>query len=208
MKTFSKITCALIALQLVGCGSDPVVETQLKIQEIESSVKATPVKDAAVVDTSPVFYMHDQTRDPFVPESLHTLLQKPSKVSAPVNNPNRIRSVLEDYNLTELYFIGVVKKNGKTLGLIETPQKSIFTVYLGSYVGNSNGRVSKISKDGIQIIEVRPNGVGGYYNFTQNINAKPGVAENVDQYGGVIQQNANNSNSNVANNQQFMAQPR
>lgn len=208
MNNFSKIACSLIAIQLTACGSDPVSDTQAKIQEIESTVKAAPVKVAMVADASPVFFMHDRTRNPFVPESLYLLLQKPSKVSAPVNRSNRTSSVLEDYKLSELYFIGVVKKNGKTLGLIETPQKSIITVHLGSYVGNSNGRVSKISSGGIQVVEVHPNGVGGYYNFTQYINAKPGVAENVDQYGRVIQKNTNNMNDNAANNQQFLAQPR
>lgn len=208
MNNFSKIACSLIAIQLTACGSDPVSDTQAKIQDIESSVQAAPVKIAAVVDTSPVFYMHDQTRNPFIPESLYSLLQKPSRVSAPVSSSKRSRSTLEDYKLSELYFIGVVKKSGKALGLIETPQKSIITVQLGSYVGNSNGRVSKISTGGIQVVEVHPNGVGGYYNFTQYINAKPDVAENVDQYGRVIQQNTNNMNDNAANNQQFLAQPR
>lgn len=208
MKKISMIACSLIAIQLVGCGSDPVGETQAKINEIEATVKAAPIQDAPDVTAGQVFYMHAETRNPFVPESLYTLLQKPSRISAPVSNPNRKRSALEEYKVSDLYFIGLVKNDGKTLGLIETPQKSIFKVGLGAYVGNSNGRVSKITHEGIQVNEVRPNGVGGYYIYTQEVAEKPGVTQKVDQYGNVIPQNATNMYDNTESTQQFSAKTR
>jgi len=52
--------------------------------------------------------------------------------------------------------------NGQILGLIQTPDKQVEQVHVGSYMGLNQGRITKITPTQIDLIEIVSDGRDGY----------------------------------------------
>lgn len=77
-------------------------------------------------------------------------------------NPNRKKQPLEAYDLETLTMVGVVGKGNGLSALIETADKDLVIVRNGSYLGLNQGRVTKVSRDGVELVEIIPDGRGGF----------------------------------------------
>ncbi|HRA92047.1 MAG TPA: pilus assembly protein PilP, partial [Acinetobacter sp.] len=53
-------------------------------------------------------------------------------------------------------------KNNTTVALIQTPDRQIERVQVGSYLGVNQGRIVKISPTQIDLVEIVPDGREGY----------------------------------------------
>ena len=182
MRQLKLLSLSLLVLQLSACGGDPVAETQQQIEEIQEGVKLTVQPLPADEPPQYVYYSADGYRSPFMPESVYTLIRTSKNVGRPYVNPNRKKGALEQYSLNDINMLGVVKKDGRTSALVVTQEGSIIRVHLGDYIGLNNGRIIKIQPDAILVGEVRPNGVGGFVQYTQTINIKDTGLPQEDDY--------------------------
>ena len=55
-----------------------------------------------------------------------------------------------------------MQQNDQLWGLIKDPQNIVHRVQVGNYMGQNEGRVTNISESGIQLVEIIPDGIGGY----------------------------------------------
>ncbi len=102
-------------------------------------------------------YSASNLRSPFQP-------QGPSNTGPSAVRPNqrRNREFLEGFPLDTLRMVGTMKIGGRFYGLIETKDGLVHKVQPGNYVGESDGKITSITPSKISIVEIVPDGLGGY----------------------------------------------
>ncbi len=154
-----KAATGLLALavlaSLAGCTRDS--------RELEAWVAEVRNRPAPPLDPLPVMkqfetfeYAAQDMRDPF---------------SAPGNDrdggglrpdPNRRKEVLEAYPLDSLDMVGTIGAGEGVVGLVMGPDKVTHRVRPGNYMGLSDGRITAVFDDRIELIELVPDGAGGW----------------------------------------------
>ena len=98
-------------------------------------------------------------------------LRSPFQPSVPVVAPgaggvrpdvHRNREFLEGFSLDTLKMVGTLRQSGKTYGLVQTKDGLIHKVLPGNYVGQNDGRVLNVGDSKITVVEIVPDGLGGY----------------------------------------------
>ena len=105
----------------------------------------------------PYNYRAQQLRGPFTPPYI---IEK--KVFAATSNVkpdvDRQKQRLENFEFSSLSMVGTVKQGDTLWGLIRDPEGSIERVKVGYYLGKDNGKITDISNQGIDVIEIVSNG--------------------------------------------------
>ncbi len=128
----------------------------------EEAKKGAPIKPLPVIRTFESFTYNDQgRRDPFSPSTAE--IQPPSSNgSGPRPDQNRTKQPLEMFALDSLKMVGTVGTGAKTEVLVQDPNKVIHRVHGGEYMGQNYGRITAISDDHIDLVELISNGNGGW----------------------------------------------
>lgn len=106
-------------------------------------------------------YSASDLRDPF--EASVDLNEKTAD-SADGLRPDqqRPRQPLEAFPLDTLAMVGIMEQEKNLWGLIKDPQNVVHRVQIGNYIGQNEGRVTEISDTDIRLVEIIPDGIGGY----------------------------------------------
>jgi type IV pilus assembly protein PilP len=75
-------------------------------------------------------------------------------------DPNRRKEELESYALDSLRMVGTLEQEEQTWGLVKTSDGTIHRVAPGNYLGQNDGRITQISEEKIELIELVPTGSG------------------------------------------------
>jgi type IV pilus assembly protein PilP len=122
--------------------------------------KGAPLPALPVVKTFETYLYQDQDkRDPFEPA--------PPQASAlntagPHPDQNRPRQPLEAFPLDSLKMVGTIGAKGHIEALIKDPQGVIHQVRIGDYMGQSYGHVTEVTPAQVDLVELVPNGSGGW----------------------------------------------
>ncbi len=74
----------------------------------------------------------------------------------------RPREYLEQYSLDTLKMVGTLRLGAGNYGLVQTRDGMIHRVLPGNHMGQNDGRVMSVSDARITVIEIVPDGLGGY----------------------------------------------
>ena len=83
-------------------------------------------------------------------------------------NPNlrptarRNREFLEGFSLDTLKMVGTFKVGTNFYGLVQSKDGLVHKVQPGNYLGQNDGKVTDISGSKISLVEIIPDGLGGY----------------------------------------------
>ena len=150
------VMLAVLGLGLSGCTSDTK-----EIEEWVAEVKARP---APPLDPLPVMkqfetfeYSAQGLRDPFA-------IPSPDRDSGSGlrPDPNRRKEALEAFPLDGMRMVGTIGGGGSLVGLVLAPDKVTYRVHPGNYLGQSDGRITAIYEDRIEMVELVPDGAGGW----------------------------------------------
>lgn len=96
-------------------------------------------------------------------------MRSPFVQSAPVAaagsvrpDQKRNREFLEQFSLDTLTMVGTLKRDGRTFGLVQTKDGLVHRVLPGQYIGQADGKILSIDDSKITVIEIIPDGMGGY----------------------------------------------
>ena len=142
---------------LAGCGSD-MDELQAKVDEIKSA-PGTGIEPLPEVKPYETFnYAATDQRAPFEPG----LLASANAPGAIRPDQSRPREFLEQFSLDTLRMVGTVNLKGKLFGLVQTKDGLVHRVLPGTDLGQSDGRITGIEEGKISLIEIVPDGMGGF----------------------------------------------
>ncbi len=145
----------LAAAMFAGCSSrDADLKRFIAQTKQEPPGGAAPLPE--VKPYEPFDYTAQAMRSPFMPGS--------SGESAQGVRPNskRNREFLEQFALDTLQMVGTFTVNGQTYGLVKTRDGPVQRVLPGNYLGQSEGRITRIEPSKISISEIVPDGLGGF----------------------------------------------
>ena len=74
----------------------------------------------------------------------------------------RNREFLEGFSLDTLKMVGTFKVGSSFYGLVQSKDGLVHKVQPGNYLGQSDGKVTNISGGKISLVEIIPDGLGGY----------------------------------------------
>ncbi|MDD3765053.1 MAG: pilus assembly protein PilP [Nevskiales bacterium] len=156
------IKAALIAagaLLLAGCSTD-MSDLERYVAEVKArkTTKIEPIPQPTQYEN----FIYDPAgrRDPFVeiladkrPESAGT---------GPAPDLDRKREALEAFPLDALRMVGTIRAPDGTFALIKAPDGVIHRVTVRNHMGQNYGRIVAISEAEVSLIELVPDGFGGW----------------------------------------------
>ena len=74
----------------------------------------------------------------------------------------RNREFLEGFSLDTLKMVGTFKVGKNFYGLVQSKDGLVHKVQPGNYLGQNDGKVTDITQSKISLIEIIPDGLGGY----------------------------------------------
>ncbi|HEV7611375.1 MAG TPA: pilus assembly protein PilP [Steroidobacteraceae bacterium] len=74
----------------------------------------------------------------------------------------RNREFLEGFSLDTLKMVGTFKVGNSFYGLVQSKDGLVHKVQPGNYLGQNDGKVTDISGGKINLVEIIPDGLGGY----------------------------------------------
>ena len=101
-------------------------------------------------------YAAQNLRDPFSEEF------NGASSSGPRPDPGRRKQTLEQFPLDSLDMVGTLGRGPGMVALVMAPDKVTYRVYPSVYMGQSDGRVTAVYEDRIEMIELVPDGAGGW----------------------------------------------
>ncbi len=158
-----KLKPAVICVSLLSvsaCSQD--------VSDLQSFIAQTKSAHVGSVKPIPQFkpyesfsYSAADLRDPFVST---TDLGEDDGTKTSLLNPDstRPRQPLEVFPLDTLSMVGILEQNDQLWGLIKDPQNIVHRIQVGNYMGQSEGRVIEINESAIFLVEIVPDGIGGY----------------------------------------------
>ncbi len=148
---------ALVLLFLSACSGD-MDELQQKVAEIKSrpGERIEPLPEIKPYET--YAYNASSLRSPFVQSA-----PAGSDVANSLRpDAKRPREFLEQFPIDSMKMVGTLALQGKNYGLVQGKDGLVHRVLPGSYMGQNDGRVTSITPTRIAVIEIVPDGVGGY----------------------------------------------
>ena len=151
---------SLSLLSISACSQD--------VSDLQTFISQTKSAHVGTVKPIPQFkpyesfsYTAAELRDPFV---ANADLDNDETSKNGLLNPDssRPKQPLEVFPLDTLSMVGLLEQNEQLWGLIKDPQNIVHRVQVGHYMGQSEGRIIEISDSAIYLIEIIPDGIGGY----------------------------------------------
>lgn len=156
---FLLITASSLTL-LSACSKD--------VSDLYNYIEQSKTKYVGSVKPIPQFkpyesftYSAGELRDPFV---ANVDLEEDTVAEKNSLRPDRRRpkEPLEAFPLDTLSMVGILEQEDNRWGLIKDPQNVVHRIQLGNYMGQNEGRVIEISETDVRLIEIIPDGIGGY----------------------------------------------
>jgi type IV pilus assembly protein PilP len=168
----SKIAMVVMAgLIISGCSGD-------KFSDLRSFVQAEKAKPGGRIEPIPEVkpfesftYLPAGRKSPFEPWGVSAGLAKLSGSSNGGLHPdvNRRREALEAFPLDTLKMVGTLAQKGSVWAIIKAPDGLVYRVTLKNYLGQNYGHITKISDEKVELVEIVPDGLGGWQERRANL---------------------------------------
>jgi type IV pilus assembly protein PilP len=146
----------LLAVAVTGCSRD--------LDDLEQKVAEVKARPGERIEPLPQIkpyesfqYNAEKLRAPFQPT-----LPADTLASGVRPDARRSREFLEQFPLDTLRMVGTLNVQGRDFGLVQTKDGLVHRVLPGNYLGQNDGRITGISESEISLVEIVPDGLGGY----------------------------------------------
>ena len=160
------LVMASLALVLGGCDSG-----HSDLRDYVERVKARPARGIdpipPIANPEGFAYKAEDLRDPF--RSAAVSVDGGGQDAGPRPDPDRRAEYLEGFPLDSLEMVGTLSQDGETWALIKDTDGVVHRVGVGNYMGQNYGRVVSISPQQVQLVELVPDGAGGWLEREANI---------------------------------------
>ncbi len=150
----------LSLLSVSACNKD--------VSDLQSFIAKTKSAHVGSVKPIPQFkpyesfvYTASELRDPFI-ATTNLVDEEITKTSLINPDTSRPRQPLEIFPLDTLSMVGILEQNNEQWGLIKDPQNTVHRIQVGHYMGKNEGRITEINESAVFLVEIIPDGIGGY----------------------------------------------
>jgi type IV pilus assembly protein PilP len=168
-----KATVALLlaaSALLAGCGTG---QEHADLREFMAEVKARP---AGPVEPLPSFeqvppfaYQASDMRSPFDPPVVLKRVERAEGGPQVTPDLNRVKQFLEQYPIASLAMVGTLAQGQRLYALVRDGEGGVHRVSRGDYMGTDHGRVQRIDDNELELIEIVPDGTGGWVERARTV---------------------------------------
>ncbi|WP_457674233.1 pilus assembly protein PilP [Thiolapillus sp.] len=152
----------LTMLLLAGCANQDMSDLRRYVEEVKNR-PPTPIEPIPQIKQAETYlYVGGNRRNPFVPTEDTSEVMVADAGTGPRPDPNRRKEELESYPLDSLKMVGTLDQNNDVWALVQSPDGTIHRVKTGNYLGQNDGKIVSIEEEKINVVELIPNGSGGY----------------------------------------------
>ncbi|MFV3412594.1 type 4a pilus biogenesis lipoprotein PilP [Pseudomonas nitroreducens] len=166
------IICSFLLLSLNGCGSGgDFADLQAYLDEVRARPKGA-IEPLPKFQAYEAFtYSASSLRSPFQPPVKIDLAvkQKGNKVIKP--DETRVKQFLEGFNIETFEMVGTLARDNQTFALVKGAG-GVHRVRVGDYLGRNDGKIVAISEAKIDVIEIVPDGEGGWLERPRSLTLK------------------------------------
>lgn len=152
-----------LVLGLAAC-TRGVTSTPGEAPNLETFIAEVKARPAPALDPLPVMqqfetfeYAAQALRDPF-----SNAFTDQNNGNGPRPDSARRKQTLEQFPLDSLDMVGTLGGGSGLVGLVMAPDKVTYRIRPGAYMGQADGRVTAIYEDRIELVELVPDGAGGW----------------------------------------------
>jgi type IV pilus assembly protein PilP len=151
--TLATATTLLVA----GC-SDGLGDLRAKIEEQKTKPggRIKPLPEVKPYES--YAYTASELRSPFYA----SLVGEGDEQAGPRPDASRPREYLEQFSLDTLRMVGTLRLGRSNYGLVQTKDGLVHRVLPGNRLGQNDGTVLSITESKITLVELVPDGLGGY----------------------------------------------
>ncbi len=155
------LSVALLGGLLTGCGNN-TEDLQNYIEQVKARPKG-PIEPMPIIKPYETFaYSATSLRDPFTPPVVPDDSRSRSAGGGIQPDANRPKEALEEFPLDALRMVGSLERGGGKWSVVKAPDGAIYRVQPGNYVGQNNGKITRISDELIELTEIVEDGQGGW----------------------------------------------
>ena len=159
----AKIMMSIVAVALLAACSPDTDYTDLNafMDEVDSRPRGR-IEPLPPIETVPPFsYLASNKRSPFEPP---VVLKRVERQSGPKVEPdfNRVKQYLEQYTIAQLSMVGTLAQGPVTYALVQDGDGGVHRVQQGDFMGTDHGRIRGVGDTSIELIEIVPDGIGGW----------------------------------------------
>lgn len=158
------IVVTLLAM-LTACTDTRNIDLERYVQRIKAkpAKRISPLPEFKMYET--FSYSAENLRDPFTINEDESKLINAEAIAfttGPKPDENRNKETLEEYPLDTLRFVGHLEKDNENWAIVTSPDRLVHRVKVGNYLGQNYGRITAVSETEMEIIELVPDGMGGW----------------------------------------------
>jgi len=172
MKSARLIIGSLLVMGVTACDATGDFSD---LQAYMNEVRARPKGDIEPVPTFQAYeaftYSAASLRSPFQPPVKIELRQR-QKGSAEIKpDETRPKQFLEGFNIEQFEMVGLLANDVGRFALV-SGVGGVHRVKVGDYLGRNYGRIVVINDDGIEVVEIVPDGEGGWLERPRTLTLK------------------------------------
>lgn len=157
------------AALLAGCGPDSHQDLRAWMNEQGKNARGKLEPLPQIKPYDPFAYNAFDLPDPFKPRKIEPT-KSASKLSPDLT---RRKEPLEAYPLESLTMVGTLEKNKTVYALVRTPDRDVFQVRAGNYLGQNFGVITTIGEGDIKLKELIQDGAGDWTERSSTLLLQP-----------------------------------
>ena len=177
-KAITSIATLLLSSLLAGCGGGQAGYADL--DEFMAEVNARPRQRIAPLppfeQVPPFAYQASDQRSPFEPPVVVKRVQREQGGPKVTPDFNRVKQFLEQYTIARLTMVGTLSQTGTMFALVQDGDGGVHRVQTGDYMGTDHGKIQIIDEAAIELIEIVPDGTGGWVERARTVSLGGGGA--------------------------------
>ena len=159
----------VVALLLTACNQDQD-DLSRYIADVKARKKGRipPLPEAETYET--YAYNEIDLRNPFIATKSKRAARTGSN-NGISPNLRREREVLEQFPLDTLKMVGMLEQSGERWALLKGQDGTLYRTKKGRYIGEDNGRITRITENAVELTEIVPDGLGGWIKRQSTLSA-------------------------------------
>jgi type IV pilus assembly protein PilP len=156
MRKIAIIGAAVGSLAAAGCsGGQSDLQKWIEATKKKPGGRIQPLPEVKPYES--FVYSATNMRSPFQPQGASSANGQNLRPST-----RRNREFLEGFSLDTLKMVGTFKVGNNFYGLVQSRDGLVHKVQPGNYLGQNDGKVTEITGGKISLVEIIPDGLGGY----------------------------------------------
>lgn len=172
MRPVRFLPLALAAMFVAGCDQSG------GFADLQQFMDETRAKPRGRIEPLPVFepyeaftYSASALRSPFLPPERLSLEERQRGSREIKPDENRVKDYLEGFAIDDFSMVGTLSRDGSIYALVNGGG-GVHRVQVGNYLGRNHGRITRIDDTEIEVVEIVPDGDGGWLERPRTLSLK------------------------------------